>query len=66
MTEIAASAVLTPGDTPLAVVIRPKTTHGCRPISVKIQPNELAEDRRHRESEREPAEPRGSGVRPLW
>jgi hypothetical protein len=40
--EIHTSAALTPGDTPAAVGIRPKTIHGWRPISVKIQPNELA------------------------
>ncbi len=39
--EIQASVVLTPGETPFAVVIRPKTTQGWRPISVKIQPAEL-------------------------
>ena len=50
MTEIAASAVLTPGDTPFAVVIRPKTTHGWRPISVKIQPNELPKTGQQRDA----------------
>ncbi len=30
------------GDTPADVGRSPKTSHGCRPISVKIQPNELA------------------------
>jgi hypothetical protein len=39
--EIRTSAVLTPGDTPAAVGMSPKTIHGWRPISVKIQPNEL-------------------------
>ena len=29
-------------DTPAAVFIWPKTSHGWRPISVKIQPNEFA------------------------
>ena len=33
--------MLTPGESPLAVVIRPNTTQGWRPISVKIQPVEL-------------------------
>ena len=41
ISEIQASVVLTPGESPFAVVISPKTTHGWRPISVKIQPAEL-------------------------
>ncbi len=39
--EIQASVVLTPARRPVDVFIRPKTTHGWRPISVKIQPAEL-------------------------
>ena len=57
MTEIAASAVLTPGETPFAVVIRPKTTQGWRPISVKIQPNELPKTAGTGSAQRQPAEP---------
>ena len=43
MTDVAASNVLTLGETPFAVVIRPNTAQGWRPISVKIQPKELPE-----------------------
>src|ERR1035437_1119870 len=35
-------AALTPGLTPAALLPTPKTTHGCRALSVKIQPKELA------------------------
>ena len=32
----------TAGETPVAVVMSPKTVHGWRPTSVKIQPKEFA------------------------
>src|SRR5699024_9851627 len=40
--DIKTSAVVVPGDTPVRVVIIPNTSHGWRPISVNIQPKELA------------------------
>src|SRR5699024_4034424 len=40
--DIKTSAVVVPGDTPVRVVISPNTSHGWRPISVNIQPKELA------------------------
>src|SRR5699024_261241 len=40
--DVSTSVVVVPGDTPVRVVMSPKTSQGCRPISVKIQPNELA------------------------
>ena len=42
ISEVSTSTCSTPGETPFAVVISPNTTHGWRPISVKIQPKELA------------------------
>src|SRR5690349_15410394 len=42
ISEVATSPVPTVGETPFVVVIRPNTTQGWRPISVKIQPNEFA------------------------
>lgn len=40
--EVSTSASETLRDTPLRVSISPNTIHGWRPISVKIQPKELA------------------------
>ena len=40
--ETPALAAPTLPETPALVNIRPKTTHGCRPSSVKIQPKLLA------------------------
>ena len=40
--EVSTSPADTDGETPVAVVIMPKTIHGCRPVSVKIQPKLLA------------------------
>src|SRR3954468_20432090 len=40
--EAMTSPIETLGETPLAVVIRPKTIQGWRPTSVKIQPKLLA------------------------
>src|SRR5689334_24105461 len=42
ISEVAAVPVLTDGEPLSAVLKTPKTVHGWRPISVKIQPNELA------------------------
>jgi hypothetical protein len=35
---VSTSPAPTPGETPLSIVITPKTIQGARPISVKIQP----------------------------
>ena len=42
ISEVATRPAPTLGDTPLAVVMTPNTAQGCRPSSVKSQPNELA------------------------
>ena len=42
ISEVQTSPPDTLGETPVAVVMRPKTSQGCRPISVKIQPKLLA------------------------
>ena len=42
ISEVSTVPAPTLGETPSAVSMTPNTIHGCRPISVKIQPNELA------------------------
>src|ERR1017187_6699419 len=42
ISEAQTSPADTLGETPLAVVMSPKTIHGWRPVSVKIQPKLLA------------------------
>src|SRR5579875_1796696 len=42
MSEIRTDAIPTFGEMAFAVFSSPNTTHGCRPISVKIHPEKLA------------------------
>ena len=62
---MAACATLTPGETACAVVITPKTAQGWRPISVKIQPNELATSGSSGRAIASHSQTRPRGTRPL-
>src|SRR6478672_10018198 len=59
------SPIETFGETPLAVVIRPKTSQGWRPTSVKIQPKLLAKTGRSGAATAAYANHLDVGVRPL-
>ena len=54
------------GDTPFDVFMRPKTIHGWRPISVKIQPAEMPNSGKSGRGGRGELDPAGRGhLRPL-
>ena len=59
--DVHTSKALTLGETPFAVVMTPNTAQGCRPISVKIQPNELAAIGRNGSSDRAADQPLAGG-----
>src|SRR5689334_24371303 len=59
------SPIETLGETPLAVVMRPKTSQGWRPTSVKIQPKLLAKTGRSGAATAAYASHRAVGVAPL-
>src|ERR1035437_5545004 len=63
MSEVQTSPADTEGETPWAVVMTPKTIHGCRPVSVKIQPKLLANNGSSGVARTVQNQTRGRGIR---